>query len=704
MDTLSQVRGAFQHFRLILASERLQRFLESSVFVRLLVVVYSVGFTIFSAVRYFGLQTFAWDMGVYNQAIYTTVFGGKLLYYTADLPANTSGSLLGVHFSPILLALTPFYLPYPSPVTLLAIQAVALGLGALPLYYYAVDKLQERRTPAVFSVAYLLSPMIVGINWFDFHPEAFLPAALLGALYFSSKRKWLAYFVCILIALASIETASIIVAALGSYLLWEERHNIAKMRLGLIARSSVLRASVTTVLLSAAWLHVALTTIRAFNPINVFYFGGTHLYWRVLGARTVLEVPVRVLTDPGAAISALAVDWWVKIVYIVVLFAPLLFLPFRSLPITLLTVPWLGVALFSNYQPFYFWFNQYPSFVAPFIFVGAVQGLAKLGPCGKHLRFSPNGLKRYLTVASLVAFAAATPVIPWFLGFPFPPPYQVFSAGSHESSIRELITLVPPNASVLTQSNIFPLVSSRVDAYVVPTVSFFPPGTSFNATFDQWLNASDYVLLDPVTDQISSLLTLHRLRIVAVHGLFAQVQDIMLFRKSYTGFPVRYEPRIVALDWKTLELLNTRLVSDPKSISGNVLYHDTVSTSPFWDSTQVWLPAGSFEAVLRVRTDSNFAGSLIRVNLTTYSVTVLSSPIGDQQTGFNYKFSVTSAVENVSSMMFNSTSDLSNSYRDFAISFRADGLQSFSFSGHALTNLTGIYLDRILVEQRGTSS
>jgi len=678
--------------------------METPAFVRFSVVVYAVGFSFYSIVRYLGLQTMAWDMGLYNQALYSTLFEGKLLYYTADLPANPTGSLFGVHFSPILLGLSPFYLIFPSPITLLVIQATVLALGALPLYYYAVEKLAEPRIPTVFALAYLGSPAVVGINWFDFHPEVFIPPALLGAIYFWSKRRWLSYSACILVALSSIETAPVIVGALGFYFAWNNRSKIVAVRHLMDLTRAPVSVSMGTIAISAAWLVLALSVIRTLNPVNVFYYGASPIYWTVLGARNLSEVPFRALTNPVAALLALSHDWWIKVVFLALLFAPLVLLPLRSRSFTLLTLPWLGVALVSNYPPFYFVGLQYPSFVVPFIFIGGVEGLRKLGKIGTHLGMGPVGIRRGLRVASLLAFVIATPMIPWFLGLlPPAPPYQVFSAGSHESTVRELIALVPSNASILTQPNIFPLVSSRVDAYVVPTVSLFPPGTSFNATFDQWLSASEYVLLDPVTDQTSSLLTLHRLRIVAVHGLFAQVQDIMLFRKSYTGLPVRYEPRIVTLDWKTLELLNTRLVSDPKSISGNVLYHDTVSTSPFWDSTQVWLPAGSYEAVLRVRTDSNFAGSLIGVNLTTYSVSVLSAPIGDQRTGFNYKFSVTSALESVSSTMFNSTSDLSNSYQEFTISFRADGLQSFSFSGHALTNLTGIYLDRILIEQRNTS-
>src|SRR5690242_16197607 len=84
---------------------RLFEGLGSRRFVILAVVASAIGLSLFSIVRFIGLQTYAWDTGVYNQAIYTTLFQGKAFFYTADLPANPTGSLLGVHFSPILLAM-----------------------------------------------------------------------------------------------------------------------------------------------------------------------------------------------------------------------------------------------------------------------------------------------------------------------------------------------------------------------------------------------------------------------------------------------------------------------------------------------------------------------------------------------------------------------------------------------------------------------
>jgi len=50
------------------------------------------------------------------------------------------------------------------------------------------------------------------------------------------------------------------------------------------------------------------------------------------------------------------------------------------------------------------------------------------------------------------------------------PGYGLKPMTEHEEFIHEVLTYVPPNASVMTQNNIFPHVSSRINAYVIPVI------------------------------------------------------------------------------------------------------------------------------------------------------------------------------------------------------------------------------------------
>ncbi len=675
-------------------------FLSSPAFVALLVIVYSSAFSLYSTARYLGLQTGAWDTGTYNQALYTALFSGKLFYYTADLPANPTGSLFGIHFSPILMALAPFYWVFPGPVTLLVAQAVALGLGALPVYYLARDRLKERMAASTLALAYLVSPLTVGINWFNFHPEAFLPASVLGTILFWNRAKWGRYFVCLIAGLATIETAPVIVGALAMYFAWQEKTAIRSIHSLKELRRPRVIIPLASIVLSGAWLLLALGAIRILNPINVFYYGGSPLYWTILGAKNLGQVPLRVIVDPASAFTALLYDVHLKVLYLFALFAPLLFLPVRSRGYVILTIPWIGVAFVSNYAGFYLVGFQYVAFVLPFIFAGAVEGFRRMEASGRPSWFKPATARKWLPVASVVCLTVLSPLVPWLTGASQPaPPYGVFSPGSHEADVRQIVSLIPSNASVLTQPNIFPLVSSRVDAFTVPTVSLFPPGTSFNATFTQWLNQSDYVLLDPTTDQVSALLTLPRLEMMHVHRLFVQFDYILLFKKFYSGNPTVIHPAQAIFDWTNLRSANGVSTTDSKSSSGRALVHQRSTSSQFWNSSEVWLPAGSYTATFRLKADQEWNGSLLRIRMVRYLDSIISTPLGTNQTGYNYQFTTHMTLETSLYFWLTSTNFTADAYQSLVIQFVANGTESFAFSGDALADMTDIYLDNIIIQQ-----
>ncbi len=152
--------------------------LRTSVWTRSILVattVYGVVFSILTALRVYALDAQAYDLGIYHQSMYTTVFNQRFFFNTIDLPSNPSGSVFGVHFSPILLLLLIPYALVPSPLTLTVLQTWAIALAALPLYALGRRVLHSERIAFVLGVVYLLHPATQGVNWYDFHPEAFLP-------------------------------------------------------------------------------------------------------------------------------------------------------------------------------------------------------------------------------------------------------------------------------------------------------------------------------------------------------------------------------------------------------------------------------------------------------------------------------------------------------------------------------------------------
>jgi uncharacterized membrane protein len=340
--------------------------------------------TILTVLRVPALKSAAWDLGAYSQAFYTTVHDDRFFYYTMDLPNNPSGSMFGAHFAPLLILLLPFVALAPAPPTLLFIQSMAVGSGGYAVFVLFRRHLLSERLSATFALAYLLDPLVIGVNWFDFHPEAFLVPFVLFACYFWEEQRWIGFVVFIGLTLSTLEVAGVLVAILGVFWaldIWVRYHNIRTMINRLDFRASICIAAV-----GLSWFWAGIRTVLLLNPTNALLSGGTD-FWTVLGARSILEVPMRALTSPQSYLLALSVDWPYKVGFLFLLLGPVAFLPlFRPLSLGLL-VPWLGVALASNNPSFYTLGNQYPSLVLPFVFYGAAMGLESLARRQKRVEY-----------------------------------------------------------------------------------------------------------------------------------------------------------------------------------------------------------------------------------------------------------------------------------------------------------------------------
>ena len=78
--------------------------------------------------------------GLFTQSFWSTLHG-RLLFNSAETVDGGVASHFGVHFSPTLLLLLPFFALWPAASTLLVAQSIALAVAAVPLF-----ALMRRRT------------------------------------------------------------------------------------------------------------------------------------------------------------------------------------------------------------------------------------------------------------------------------------------------------------------------------------------------------------------------------------------------------------------------------------------------------------------------------------------------------------------------------------------------------------------------------
>ena len=139
----------------------------------LLVVLLTLGYIAYMAAltvaRHNSFLTHAFDLGIQDQAMYTLVTKGyPVVTQYGSQPVNQFGD----HFALIYYAIAPLYAAFSSATTLLILQSVALGLGAIPVYLLAKDKIGSLPVAVALAAAYLLYPALHAVNTFDFHEIA----------------------------------------------------------------------------------------------------------------------------------------------------------------------------------------------------------------------------------------------------------------------------------------------------------------------------------------------------------------------------------------------------------------------------------------------------------------------------------------------------------------------------------------------------
>ncbi len=515
--------------------------------VYLSVLIYTLIFSYFTIQKYNAFNAYAWDLGIFNQSLWTTLHSGKLFFSTVEQYIIPSGVFFGTHFSPILFVVLPFYAITSTPQALLVIQSLVLGLGAVPLYFFAKNSLNNKALAVIFSLAYLLYPPLQGANWFDFHVQAFLPLFFFCTMYFLSLEKWSGYFVFVFLSLTVAENVPITVVLIGLYGFWRFRKRIFMALKTRKLFDVFFLVPILTIIIAVIWFLFA-GWIRQVNwPFDPQFL---QLYkavdnWSVLGIHDdPNKLPVYLLMQPGrlnvvqflarsvglsrvnVVVAALAFEWPLKLLYLFLLFGPLLFLSLGS-PITAISLAWLVPALLSNYTPYYTIGAHFPTYPMAFVFLGAVEGLRKLS-FSKSFSFTAKLVPRakVVLVVSLIFTLTISPLSP-LIGIAGGnisqfADYHLPVMTSHVELLQKISDMVPSEASILTQNSIFVHFSSRPDAYVYP----LPLAQGYNDTILQTyveglFQKSQYVMLDARNDSYTSNQAITRILKVGDFGLIA---------------------------------------------------------------------------------------------------------------------------------------------------------------------------------------
>jgi len=395
------------------------------------IIIYIVIFGVVTSLRHYNFQTQAWDLGIFDQVVWNIAHGNGMST-TLEFVQNH----FAVHMSPILFLLAPGYLIFPSPYFLLILQTLALALGAWPLYLLTKSRF--------VAITYLLYPSLHWVNWFDFHPIAFLVPAFLAAFYFAEKRRWGLMSLFLILAASAQEDAVLVIAFFGIYLIF---------RTSDVPRTSdVQKIGFLILFFSAAYFLISTKFIMP-------YFGGGLLRidrYVQLGD-SFPEILKNLFIHPFLFINT--IFQWQKFVYLFWLFLPVAFLPLLAPREWILLLPGLAQNLLTNYAPQFAGIYQYDSALIAGIFIAAAYGLKKA--IGLFAGFAVATPIAGLIITAFLAFLIRSPISP----FNFPA--ELFKKSARAEAFQKMIERVPENASVVAHTQIVPHLSLREKIYML---------------------------------------------------------------------------------------------------------------------------------------------------------------------------------------------------------------------------------------------
>ncbi|MBF2065770.1 MAG: DUF2079 domain-containing protein [Calothrix sp. C42_A2020_038] len=371
-----------------------------------------------SSIRHILFQSTGFDLGIFDQAVYL-ISQGKVPFST-----YMGYHILGDHAALIWYPLALLYKIYPSVYWLFAVQALALALGALPVWHLARQAGLEKHATAI-AVVYLLYPQIFNVNLFDFHPEVIALPLLITAVWCARARKFWFFAVSVIVVLMCKAVLSLTVAAMGVWLLLFEK----RRTYGILA-----------ILMGAAWFVIASGVIVPSFSGKEAAAVGRYSY---LG-NSVWEIAKNLVFKPEIVFGKiLSLD---NLGYLVLLTAPIIWgLSLQGAAPLVSAIPCIALNIIADYQPQKDLVHQYSVPAVPFLILAVIATLAA--------RKGWVRSQRGIIIWSLIGFLLLAKYT--HFGGKYLDKLDTWQA------TREAISLVSPQPSVLTTASISTHLSHR---------------------------------------------------------------------------------------------------------------------------------------------------------------------------------------------------------------------------------------------------
>lgn len=415
----------------------------------LAVTGYVVFFGFYNVRWHHKMKTHNFDLAIDNNLIFSALKGAHM--ESTVTQGNNPGQYLATHAKLGQYVILPIYALYPKPETLIVIQGLLLGLGALPLFG--------------FAKRFVSSWMAVGISlcYLAYHPlhcanfceskylslSGFFVIATFWAIEYKRPVLYGLAFVC---AMLMREDVPIGLAVGGIVLLLSGRRP--------------LYGSITIVV-SLVWFLVLRSLM---DKAGSWWFPSMYKGLWSPGQEGYGSVLKTVLTNPLFVLNKVIEKD--KVIYLMHLLVPLAFLPARRWYLWAAFIPGTALTLFvTDYKPIFGYSFQYVMHWVPYLFMAvpialwAIQKTTEDGPFRARGAFMAMALATSTMSYNYGAFARRTGSVK---GGYFYIDFTVSEAEEQRyAELKEIIRDIPPDASVVATEQVGPHVSSRKLMYAL---------------------------------------------------------------------------------------------------------------------------------------------------------------------------------------------------------------------------------------------
>lgn len=596
------------------------------------VVYFAVSLTL-SWLRSIELQTSTWDMGLYQQALWSTAHG-RPFYETADVETGGYGSLLQVHSTFLLFAVAPLYGLLPSQLTLFVVQSALVAGAAVPLYLLGREVTGSARLGLLAGVVYLAWTPTLSSNLYDFHAEAFLPIELFGLALLWEQDRYRAGLALALVAFVTFEFAPVLTffVAVFGLLTARERGWLRSQRTRAATDGpgpwSRLRSWLALPRVQASWVllvasAVAYAVLLYLRTDYLLSALGTYPLPAAASGYVIGATPSAL----GLSFAYVGVAFSSKITYWLVLVALLGFVPLLAPRALLLVAPWFAFTMLSanaNYTTLGF---QYGFLAGSALLIAFVYGLPEARrlartflnapapppserPRGRLTRRRRRAVALVVGVGALLALnVALTPIDPMMQYTGLGSAYRLsYSLPSGSADLARLVGLMPPGATVVASDNLFPLVANDEAAY-----SFlWAPDPALGLPFDA-AHPPPYVLVaQSSVGAVSSWITtlLYHRAVYGVRGVdwMSAAGPVLLFEASYAGPAAAFGPAPAPggtyFGGSAVPINAGYTTTDPGSAFPTVVRSAPDTTGPVWNGPLSALAPGNYSVKVSLRVNA----------------------------------------------------------------------------------------------------